>query len=497
VQDCSVVISLSQLQERFRLSDLFDQFYIDEHTANRVEGWRQKSVGGFNLCHHPDLPVTEVTDEFGNTVGLCIGYYVNSSFDFGGELRLTTAGDVERDIDAFLSGVTGRYVVLLSIGIVRRLYLDPCGSLPAVYAPDERTVAASPALIPYSENTQDNKRLMVVMNVERASVMYAGGVSPRHGVFWLLPSHYLDLNRWVPVRHWPKDDLAPISDTDEGIGEIAELLSNIVCGLSKSNNLQVPLTAGWDSRLLLACCRDVVGDLNTFTYDLKDRTSHIDCLVARGIAKDLGIPHLTLSSRRPTDEERLEWLFRTGLSVGDPRAFNAIPLVGMLHRDRASLPGVGCELGRAYYRERLGIEPGQGKADVDLKGMFFAFGAPMEPELVEALRTWRDELPTDNGELVGDFFFLEQVLGCWSGILTLGFAGSVKFEFWPFNNRRIIDICFRFPESYKRSQKCNQDIIRIMRPELLRFRINRPSPLVELLFYLKDGGKAVRKRLRS
>ena len=87
---------------------------------------------------------------------------------------------------------------------------------------------------------------------------YPAGLTPRHGIDRLLPNHYLDLGKWQPVRHWPKDPLAASCSTEDAIAEISMIVKRQIRAVVTTTPTYLMLTAGKDSWMLL-CLRSGPG----------------------------------------------------------------------------------------------------------------------------------------------------------------------------------------------------------------------------------------------
>jgi len=89
---------------------------------------------------------------------------------------------------------------------------------------------------------------------------YPFGLTPYRHVRRVLPNHYLDLEGWKAVRHWPgKAELTVDYDTDRAVKEIVSIIKNNLQAISKRYRIHMGLTAGRDTRLLLACSRPILG----------------------------------------------------------------------------------------------------------------------------------------------------------------------------------------------------------------------------------------------
>ena len=491
-----MITSPHALSQKFSNDDLPDQFIIAKNTEITCpSSWVRFSFRGFTITCHPDLPCSPINDNQGKLVGYVIGQYITEESGIYGNLSL--AGNEEKVVDTFVSKISGRFVVVVETSEGPRVYLDPCGSLPVVYASEDGIVATSPLLIPYNERTRDDVEMLEVMDVWARNAMYPLGLTPRIGVYRLLPGHYLDLNNWQSVRHWPNATLTEVSDIPAAIDEIAFLLKSSIESLIQKHDVQMSLTAGQDSRMLLSCVRDWTDSVKLFTYRLPDDMGEFDCFLARKIARKVNIPHRIIPTLSASEEEREAWLFRTGCSVGEMRGLDAVPMVKQLDRDRVFLPGYVCEFGRAYYWKASGVSSQTPKCDISAEILLKICHAPNLPKMLQAANDWIARVPFDDAGRVMDLFYLEQRIGCWASAMSPGYSGMSLFELWPMNNRRILDLILRLPPDYKMSARMNRDVISSNWPELLEFKFNKTGLDFKIYSTLTNPRNAFRKIFRK
>src|SRR5690606_4131790 len=177
--------------------------------------------------------------------------------------------------------------------------IDPCGFMSAVYSVSDMIVASSAALVPYSDRTEDRAALMESIEIPFGSGMYPMGMTSRHGIDRIVPNHYLDLKNFSTVRHWPVEFPRRVKDPDETISEIIAITKRQIRATVESGKSMLMLTSGKDSRMLLACSRDVSHELVTATCRLIDVKSWGDCVTARKLSDLAGIRHRVYRWEKP------------------------------------------------------------------------------------------------------------------------------------------------------------------------------------------------------
>jgi hypothetical protein len=386
----------------------------------------------------------------------------------------------------------GRFMAVLITEAGQRVYLDPVGSLSAVYCPTLECVGSTVTVIPGGGDTGELTDLARLVGIP-ADTMYPLNLTPRKNVWRLLPNHFLDLRRWEMARHWPKTDAFPTADTEKVASQVVECVHLCMEALVAKRPVLLRLTAGRDSRTLLACARSWVDRMTIYTveHEPSDEVSWLDCSTAARIARDLGLRYMRLPRRRARQDDLEQWLVRTGRNLGEPRAWRACTTFKHRPRGHADLVGIVGEVARNYYwspddTERTFVGPDR---------LLSVFRAGQHPLTRNVINAWLDSLPCRDPFLTLDLFYIEQRLGCWAGMLPYGFAQDGRFMIFPLCHRNIIEAMLSLPPVKVRGT----DLLarRIMErewPELLDYPFNEPRGLQRIgMAYVKARRRITRK----
>lgn len=455
------------------------QFLLAKAEAPLLVGWPRQQLGSWILHWHPNLPVSEIRSPAGTQVGWILGLAVDTE---GCALPPVWHVPFDSDeVDAatrFESGLNrlgGRFAAVFLTSESQRFYLDASGSLAAVYCEDRQAIASSCNLIPNVEELQKNLPLIRAIGIPGRDGYFPFRLTPWSRITRLLPNHFLDLSKWTSVRHWPKGNwVGSAGRPEEAVREIAALLEAFIAGAAKQAPLQVSLTAGNDSRMLLACSRPSLPNIRFYTDAIPDFAARMDCTCGRRIAKRFGLDYSVTAWREPTQEEIDHWLYRTGSCVADRITRNAGP-DQQSDPNRITLVGLGGEVGRSYY-----WGPNDHPSDaLSSEQLLQRSHLPVVDEVVGEASDWLHGLPNTNLLEKLDLFYLEQRLGCWAGPSMYGPVGS-RFIAYPFNSRQIYEQMLSLPVDYRREGRLPKDLIRLKWPELLEYPINEPQGLLRL-----------------
>lgn len=463
-------------QVAFRTQDLPGQFILTRREDLVPRGWRTVDHGPWILGYATPLIWTPVRDPSGAPWGWVLGHAVDAE---GRYLHPEQASDLtapqSAGFDAVMGRLTGRFLGLDLSGADPHLHLDPLGTLAAVYAPEDQVVASTSSLIPRSDHTPFLVDRIIATDIPYAEGIYPLGLTPRRGVERVLPNHVLDLGTWRLVRRWPTAMWRRDTDAARVVGLMRDTVRGALEGIRAVHRPDLTLTAGYDSRMMLACARDLRHDLSCFTGDLGDEVSWRDVQVARAITGRFEIAHRVLEKRAPRRSDLRLWVARTGGETGEPRGWRGCRTLERQMAGRATITGASGEISKlgGWRRRFLATRV----TPVDLLDRC---KAPLIPEFVQRVERWLGALPELDPLAVADLAHIEQVLGCWGGVIEYGELGSSSARLSPACARPVVEACLRLDIAYRldrAGKRLHADVIAAAWPELLEFPFNEESAI--------------------
>ena len=455
----------SSLSAKFSTSDLSDQFILCQSKELVPDGWVCSTLGSWIVGHHKSLSVVCFGEEATGLRGWLLGYAIDpleGDFIFGlaAPPRIPALVDFEV-LEGWLSTLSGRFAAIVFSSAGSRVYLDASGSLSAIYSKHRRICASSPMLIPYDEETDDDVDLINAMLVPESNRFYAFGLTPRHNILRLLPNHYLDLDTWIVKRHWPHGPLSPTAPL-EVVTSVSCMLAGTIRSVCNHGQPFMSLTAGRDSRMLLACAKDMVSRVQFFTWELRDQVAKTDLRVAKNIKDKYGLRHKTYSFSEAGLADKEKWLYRTGCAVGETRGLSLVTTVNSMDPDCFYLPGLASEVGRSFYWKDQDTD----ELVLTAEEIVTRLSLPPVQKIIESAREWLIDLPLTECCDVLDFLYIEQRLGCWAGVTAYGDADG-PYRLPPFSNRTLFALMIGLPCNYRRTQQLATDIVLANWPELM------------------------------
>jgi hypothetical protein len=445
------------------------QFVFSRREELAPPGWKVESHGSWILAYAPDLPCVSIVGGAGELVGWILGYAITSDGKLAqATLRLkVNISSLESDIEEFVDSLGGRYLVILFAGPTPRVYPDPFAMLAAVYAPEEKILASTSGLIPRSAATPFQLSWISALDIPYRSAMYPLGLTPRRGIERLLPNHFLDIGSWVQIRRWPRGALPAVHDTSAAEKRIAELAKRAIRAIAEVYPIQSPLTAGRDSRVLLACAREVIERVSFFTAYIPDETGWRDVVMAKAIAARFQLRHSILPYRRAGRSHLREWVDRTGGETGEGRGWRSIRTFRQVDPRRAVLIGWAGDIARPIWWSDTSVDTA-----VTPERILEICQAPRLPDFVARAHSWLESIPTRTGIKTIDLLFAEQRGGCWAGVIEYAEDGGCPARLAPLCHPEIVRTMMCLPEGYRRGMSLESAIIGSNWPELLEHPFN-------------------------
>ena len=141
---------------------------------------------------------------------------------------------------------------------------------------------------------------------------FPAGLTAHSGIYRLMPNFYLDLKRFTTHRHWPNGEIVRTDDPVAACNIIGDSTRDVIAALRNDGGINVALTSGNETRMLLGMCRDFAEDVQFFTVE----ASEVDVARSIELAERFHLKHRMLSVPRASEEDQHDWYARTGYAFG-------------------------------------------------------------------------------------------------------------------------------------------------------------------------------------
>ena len=487
------------------------QFILGPRPVVRFPAWSHLTLGrGLQLTSHPDLQVCQARSE--ERCVTLLGFVLNPNAPEASDRDIVQGLLAGLEMDpspaAWIKqtdSLAGRWVLIAERGQACWLLTDPLGYRQVFYTPGSLhgVWAASQTGILSEELglEEDPEAVAFIRALRRRQPEYyfPGDTSPFKEIRHLLPNHYLDLRSGSSRRFWPAREIPP-RPAAEVAKENARILQNIVASACHRTELALTLTAGKDTRLLLAASKAPCHEIyyNTWRYwDMTQRSPDIQ-IPSRLLAR-LGLEQHVI--RCPVHMNRR---FRATLRRNVPMAHDAIGVIaqGLLDgfpAQRLQMMGDGIPVSDwgLWFRARLQARDARGNRDPVTPDTLAWLTDRGEPFALEAFRRWLSDVKDAKVDVL-DLFGWEDTESNFVG-MTQAEMDVAHDVLVPYCCRRFLENMLSAPPSSREQPRyeLHRLMLQELWPDVLVEPINPPvKPTLGglvLSFLFKPGGKSWRR----
>ena len=293
------------------------QFLLTSKKIDGLHDWKRYSVcSGKKMLHvHPDMEIT--IEEMGDRKVILLGCLLDwrSPEQGNGEIvrrilaqSLNFAEFVESTAD-----LGGRFAIIYEDAQGSRVFHDAGGQREIYYHLGEHGVSCAAQLpilarfMDVVENpNEDIRKLYDSDSFLNFKKQWVGEDTIYRDTKNLKPNHYIDMESGNAKRYWPIKPLEK-KRLEEVVDEGAAMLKGFLKAASFRKELIIPVTAGWDSRLLLAASRDISDKVLYYIIKFPHMSdSHMDIDIPRRLLKNMGLELSVIEASEHVDERFFE-----------------------------------------------------------------------------------------------------------------------------------------------------------------------------------------------
>src|SRR5699024_7688434 len=312
---------------------------------------------------------------------------------------------------------------------------------------------------------------------------YPGNLTPYARTKILTPNTYYWLTANVVRRFWPIVEPAPRSVEDAAV-ELLEASTNAFRAMTEGRTVRLTLTAGLDSRTILAIALHSGVPFETYTYG-NQYASTVDRLLAADLADEFGFEHTVLSNKA-VDPVVTERLIESHYSLHHSSWVASLQEY-FSRRDDAAVLGNALEIGRSNYtpqRRNGAAAPAAAETMAALHHM--KLGKEIHQQIDEyghdqfwdeSVCAFQSYIHDTGFDVVAgmldpfDQFYWEHRMPTWQGI-AMGERDFYGEPFIPYNSRRVFNAMLGAPFDSRRNDEAVLRMIEMVDPRLLKLPIN-------------------------
>jgi hypothetical protein len=481
-----------------------NQFALGPSFIEALPSWQRMRVGeSFCLTAHPDLNIMQARSE--KRLITLLGFILDPADPSAGDADILERlvhlpGDRKALIkDTYKFG--GRWTLILNEGEETALFHDAVG-LRQVFYTDVRVTgelwcASQPGLIAEFLRLQMDDDAVDFMNSYEFRTDYEfrwpGDSTPFGEVRHLLPNHFLDLKTGMPIRYWPDAPLSVMSCT-EAVDRSSAILQGLLKAAANRFDLALSVTAGLDSRLVLAASRPFCDLIDYMTVrQIRMPDDHADISTPLQLLSQLGLKHNVVKSSLIIDDEYLN-VFKKNVPVAHAiYAPDAYAIFRRYRRKKVVVTGSTSEVSRSSFRALLG-RPKYAKVTVEDFSLLQGMGN--HPFARKHYEQWLAGVGEAYNVDVLNLFEWELDDGNWLAMCQTEFDIAWRDIFTPFNCRDLITCLLSVEEQHMKypDYEVYRKLILNMWPEVLSVPIN-PHKQKKEESLLTIVGPLIRSRL--
>lgn len=451
------------------------QFILGPNPINTIPGWVQVKISEFIYLYHcPELPVTSVKDTDGQNLFILGSPIQTDAKRPDPKIDIETSA-APYEIQDLYQTWAGRWV-LIDRG---KLHIDSSGLLGCFYSARQNAkgetelwVSSSAALLIELLGLDEKSTYSIHHGV--GIDWYPPPCTSINSIFKLLPSQILELKggTLIPRRLFPK--ISPTLSYEDILDKLQDYLVTTLCRAARMHNrIWLPLTAGYDSRLLLATAKWAGVPVHIYTH-IHPHINESDRVLPPKLAKAVGFSHSMFYGKvYRKDLEAIYDKHTGGLCAGQDRYYISREYFNWSQKGDLILRGHCFGLGRCNYWYKFpgsGIIPSVPEVDIILGG----FKEGSNPALVTALAEWIDwTRQTQHQDMDWrDRFLIEQRITGWLSLQEQSLDLIDADKFYIANSHYFFALLLQIPEEKRCVSQHHIDLIARMAPELIKFPFN-------------------------
>lgn len=342
---------------------------------------------------------------------------------------------------------------------------DAVGSIPIYHykAGENFAIASDSYTIAQNYNLRRSEKAIKIKQsaAEQHPLPYNMTMYDEIGI--VTPNHYLDGRANKMVRYYPSQKVDKWS-FDKGAEETINVMEQVVARLVKEHNFSLPITAGVDSRALLALFKDHIKEIPLYTFYTEKTKGMQDIEVPKKITNALDLAYHPIEKKElPSDhlkqvEEELDFQQNENILR------NAYTLHHSELRNTSFLAGDIIPIAKSNF--------GQNLSEKWVNATYLVTKTHnYSKENKKWVKKWMKDASNDYDVSLFDLFFWEQRLGRWLPNNAVNYD-IYSDPFYIFNCRYLIELWLSIPREERVNRSLHKEMINRKWPELLEFPIN-------------------------
>jgi len=470
------------------------QFILSSVQIDKFYSWNEKEVAGkYFLRSHPDLELTQVKKE--NIELTLLGFFIDPYFPGRSNkdilCELTKSNEMPEGLIKSTFRLCGRWILIVVTQRDFFIFNDPTGlrslfytdfNIGSFYCASQPGIIADICKFKYSDEFKDDFINSDYHKNDREYWIPSGALYK--DILALTPNHYLDLKKNRIVRFWPYKKLEKFK-LNESVEKSSILLKQILESAAKRYQLALPITAGLDSRTILAASKDIRDKIYYYTliyYDLTPKSP--DMKIPMKLLKSLGLEHHVLDCSSVMDDYFKIIYMKNVDMAHEVWGGIAYGLYEKFPQDRVCVKGNIIEIAKCFYYNKQYPHKINGKTLAQISGFGFNnFARHNFDKWYRKSKTICKEFEIE----ILDLFYWEQRLANWQAQSQLEWDIAQE-TISPYNCLNLLELFLSVDNKFRKLPEFTmyKNMIKILWPKLLEEPIN-PVPLTSKIKIFKSS----------
>ena len=297
------------------------QFLLTEKSVPELESWRIDKIDRYNLYTHHDL---EVTISQSKSIKLILlGFLFDHECPEYSNIDILQYLNSLENFDSVLKAsnkYSGGFIIIYKSDTEFKMFNDAAAQKEIYYATDSAVIGSQPVLIKLiAQGTEDDSCEAAEFYSSESfkkKRLFVGDKTNYINIKHLKPNHYLDVTNGNSIRFFPAEKLMTLP-VEEVASTAAKMLRGYLSAANHRYKLAMPVTSGWDTRVLFAASQDISGEIFYFIFKhfkLHDR--HYDIRIPKNLLNKFRADFHIIEYDKHVDEHYLS-VFQE--SVDSPR----------------------------------------------------------------------------------------------------------------------------------------------------------------------------------
>lgn len=417
------------------------QFIISARKIIGLKNFKTKKIGSWFIQFHKAVEVLSIKDVTTEEIrGFIIGYNIISNQNsIRGSYIFKADFNKNKSIESFLSNfnneLNGRYLGVVSFDSTDYIFNDYGASMSCICDLDNGFFSSS---IWLQKHLGLNPGFLESLSHVTTAISQRGYLD-FFRISLMLPHSFINLSNGKFCRY----KMAIINPSKPlGIIDFLFNFQEIVKHFSNQDKVNLLLSGGLDSRLLIACLTNFNSKFTVSSFhdsSIKNKNTE-DNNTAIQIASKLKLSHTSINLNKDKN-----------ITV---------------HQNLITLIGYGGELGRGYLFNKL-KEMGHNKDKIESSDLLKLLQLPQIEFYQDKMEAWLQDLELRDLHQILDLFYLDFFIGHRNSPSLYQYDITCKYSFAPLITNNFIKLFLNIPADEKEGDEFFTEIIRKTCPQLL------------------------------